>query len=278
MALIEKLAAIANAIRSKTGKTDGLTLEQMPGEIEGIETGGVSEQDLLEAMATRDWPSGDIVINAEKILDNAFVDRKKITSVIADNATELGYCAFSGCDSLLTADFPEVTIVNEKSLAYCTALTTLNLPELTTITGYNSFRANKALTWMTLPKLAEFKGTVFYPWGEAKALKVLDIGPALGNFKAGQAFISGYGPIVLVLRYDGVCVLNSVENVAGSVIRNGRGYLLIPSAHLEEYKVATNWSSLLGLGDEFLALEDYTVDGTVTGALDVVKIEELIAE
>lgn len=34
------LTAIANAIRSKTGKTDGLTLEQMPGEIEGIETGG----------------------------------------------------------------------------------------------------------------------------------------------------------------------------------------------------------------------------------------------
>lgn len=34
------LTAIANAIRSKTGKTDGLTLEQMPGEIEGIEAGG----------------------------------------------------------------------------------------------------------------------------------------------------------------------------------------------------------------------------------------------
>lgn len=40
MALIEKLTAIANAIRSKTGKTEGLTLEQMPGEIEEIETGG----------------------------------------------------------------------------------------------------------------------------------------------------------------------------------------------------------------------------------------------
>lgn len=34
------LTAVADAIRSKTGKTDKLTLEQMPGEIEGIQSGG----------------------------------------------------------------------------------------------------------------------------------------------------------------------------------------------------------------------------------------------
>lgn len=37
MALIEKLTAIADAIRSKTGKTNKITLDQMPSEIEGIE-------------------------------------------------------------------------------------------------------------------------------------------------------------------------------------------------------------------------------------------------
>ena len=40
MALIEKLTAIGDAIREKTGKTDGLTLDAMPGEIEGIQSGG----------------------------------------------------------------------------------------------------------------------------------------------------------------------------------------------------------------------------------------------
>lgn len=40
MALTDKLKAIADAIRGKTGKTDGLTLDQMPGEIASIETGG----------------------------------------------------------------------------------------------------------------------------------------------------------------------------------------------------------------------------------------------
>lgn len=40
MALIDKLTAIAEAIRGKTGKEDKLTLEQMAAEIEGI-TGGL---------------------------------------------------------------------------------------------------------------------------------------------------------------------------------------------------------------------------------------------
>lgn len=39
MALTDKLTAIADAIRAKTGKTDGLTLAQMPGEIADIQSG-----------------------------------------------------------------------------------------------------------------------------------------------------------------------------------------------------------------------------------------------
>ena len=39
MALTEKLTAIADAIRAKTGNSGGLTLAQMPGEIAGIQAG-----------------------------------------------------------------------------------------------------------------------------------------------------------------------------------------------------------------------------------------------
>lgn len=40
MALTDKLKAIADAIRAKTGNTAPLTLDQMPAEIDGIQTGG----------------------------------------------------------------------------------------------------------------------------------------------------------------------------------------------------------------------------------------------
>mgnify|MGYP003289745933 CR=1 FL=1 len=42
MALTDKLIAIADAIRGKTGKTDEMTLDQMVTEISGIEGGGGS--------------------------------------------------------------------------------------------------------------------------------------------------------------------------------------------------------------------------------------------
>ena len=45
MALTDKLVAIADAIRGKTGKTDALTLDQMATEIAGIQTGGGSGGD-----------------------------------------------------------------------------------------------------------------------------------------------------------------------------------------------------------------------------------------
>jgi hypothetical protein len=40
MVLTDKLTAIGNAIRAKTGEADLLTLDAMPVAIEGIETGG----------------------------------------------------------------------------------------------------------------------------------------------------------------------------------------------------------------------------------------------
>ena len=48
MALINKLQAIGNAIRSKTGKTEQLSLDQMVTEIEGIQTGSGGEEIIPE--------------------------------------------------------------------------------------------------------------------------------------------------------------------------------------------------------------------------------------
>ena len=49
MALTEKLTAVADAIRGKTGRSEALTLEQMATEIAGMETGG-SRFDILHTV------------------------------------------------------------------------------------------------------------------------------------------------------------------------------------------------------------------------------------
>ena len=53
MALTDKLNAIGNAIRAKTGKTEKLTLAEMPSEIASIETGGVAE-DLNDVLTEQE--------------------------------------------------------------------------------------------------------------------------------------------------------------------------------------------------------------------------------
>lgn len=40
MSIMSDLQSVANAIRSKTGKTNTMTLSEMPSEIEGISGGG----------------------------------------------------------------------------------------------------------------------------------------------------------------------------------------------------------------------------------------------
>jgi hypothetical protein len=61
MALTDKLSAIGEAIRAKTGKSDKLTLDQMPGEIAGITGGGSGDVTLLEGLSFElDFSNGDM--------------------------------------------------------------------------------------------------------------------------------------------------------------------------------------------------------------------------
>lgn len=61
MALIDKLTAIADAIRDKTGGTEALTLEQMPTEIAGIEVGGGGLPAGVSALAIGTYtPTSDV--------------------------------------------------------------------------------------------------------------------------------------------------------------------------------------------------------------------------
>lgn len=76
--------------------------------------------------------------------------------------------------------------------------------------------------------------------------------------------------LALILRNtDTVCDLVYKNVFDNTPIASGTGYIYVPKALVESYKTATNWVTY---ANQFRALEDYTVDGTVTGALDTSKI------
>lgn len=73
----------------------------------------------------------------------------------------------------------------------------------------------------------------------------------------------------LILRSENVNTLSSKYSFDGTLIESGAGHIYVPRALVDSYKSSTNWSTF---ASQFRALEDYTVDGTIKGALDMSKI------
>lgn len=71
MALTDKLSAIGNAIRAKTGGTELLTLDAMPNEIASIQTGGGGEVEPMILTGDQNYAcSGSIAANYIKLYGN----------------------------------------------------------------------------------------------------------------------------------------------------------------------------------------------------------------
>ena len=118
MALIDKLTAIANAIRNKTGKTDPMTLDQMPAEIEGIEAGGGGEE-IFYALSGVPYTRNTVLEETVSIVSPSH-PKPEFGKCFYDGATEMEtfttnypgllgamYC-FAGCSKLREAYFPKV--------------------------------------------------------------------------------------------------------------------------------------------------------------------------
>lgn len=102
---------------------------------------------------------------------------------------------------------------------------------------------------------------------ECRELRVVDM-PNL-TYLNQAVFANCVGLKALILRGNTMCTNINPDILSGSAIASDTGYIYVPRALIEDYKVATNWSIH---ADQFRALEDYTVDGTITGELDESKI------
>lgn len=259
------IKAIADAIRAKNGSADTYKPSEMAAAIEAIES-----------------------LNYDKLIS------KSITEV-SGNVTTVGVYAFYNCASLRSADFPKVTEIGDYAFYGTTALKTINLPLVrdieryafrgssienadfpaVTYAGSTAFGYNTALKTANLPKLTEVLGSLF---SNCTALQSVDLAKAteVGNY----AFEKCYSLKAIVLRSGTLCtagtnILSNAYHFLGTTNATYNpsglkdGYIYVPSALVNTYKAASNWSTY---ATQFRALESYTVDGTTTGALDESKI------
>lgn len=163
---------------------------------------------------------------------------RTLTEIEDDRVTEVGAYVFNGNSTIESISFPNAT----KAGFYCCYgaknLTHANLPKATTIGSYCFADAN--LSYFDTPAMAIYSKT----------------------------FRNNANLEHLFLRHSAaICTLGNVDAFAGTPFASGGmgGYVYVPRALIESYRSATNWS---GLSCTWYAIEDYTVDGTITGDID----------
>ena len=212
--------------------------------------------------------------NVTTIGTYAFHDCNQLTSANFPKATSIGNSAFRACSALINANLPNATSVGDNVFYGCKQLTSANFPKATSIEK-NTFRECAALKNANLPNAEVISDSAFYSCGfiEAVDTKAMSI--------EAHAFYYCASLKCVILRSETVCTLANTSAFIGCHHIHGTvnstynptgardGYIYVPRALVVSYKSATNWSTY---STQFRALEDYTVDGTITGALDPNKI------
>lgn len=187
---------------------------------------------------------------------------------------------FGLCSALKRVDFPSVTSVDKYGFSSCTGLTDVNLPSATSL-GNNAFLQCSSLRNVNLPLITTINSEVFYSSGlidvtlplvrtvdnksfySCAGLRIVDL--PVATKIAYNVFQKCTKLAALVLRSTTLCTLSSTTSFSESGVSADVGYIYVPRALMESYKTATNWTYY---STKFRALEDYTLDGTITGELN----------
>lgn len=151
MALTNKLSAIGEAIREKTGGVELLTLDEMPEAIRSIETGG-SGDDLVTKLISERTTMTSINIPEEitKIDNYAFQYCLNLSTVIfPDTITTIGSYAFAGCSNLRVAKLPKNLEVIDGFSFQNTLVSINSFPEKVTTIGTYAFQGCDEITELT---------------------------------------------------------------------------------------------------------------------------------
>lgn len=241
------LTAIGDAIRSKNGTENKYKPSEMAAAIGAIPVGGNGGSEDLEAVLTE---QEELIAELSSILENkasggdnadilnAIIERT--LAEISSNATAVGSYAFYDCKQLTKVNLPLATSIGSYGFYTCTNLVTVIIPSAMSI-GSCAFGICHDLAEIDLPSVTSIAHGAF-------------------SYSALTA---------LILRSESMAVLDAVNALNDTPIADGQGYIYVPSALVDTYKVGTNWATY---ADQFRALEDYTVDGTITGELDKRKI------
>ena len=139
----EKIVAIADAVREKTGGTEALTLDGVADAIAGI----VGEEEVKRLKDEVDGIIEKTLTKFEnhrvtKIGGRVFFGALSLAEVYCQRVTVIGDYAFSSCTGLKKATFPSATVISTNAFGSCTSMSALILSgntvcRLANVSGFN---------------------------------------------------------------------------------------------------------------------------------------------
>ena len=217
--------------------------------------------------------SGEYVNNTATALGAKVFDGMSITSARFSNVTDVAWGAFDWYGALKEVSFPKAQTVGANAFYHSGLTGAIDMPEVTSIGG-NAFDTT-GITSVNFPKLTSIGSGAFSSCGSLQSVNIpLVTTLASGNtenvFLACSALttldlpsvttIGGYAfrgcskLSAVILRSETVCTLKVSYSFMETPIASGTGYIYVPAALVDSYKVATNWSAF---ADQIRAIEDY---------------------
>ena len=236
------LTAIGNAIRAKNGTTTTYKPSEMAAAINALNVGADTLAQRLENTLTSYSYNG---------LGN--------TTFPEDPEGYLAEATFAFCRNLTSVSLPNIKRVGDKAFEY-TGLTTISLPSALQV-GSMAFSGCSNLESVSAPNAyITYADNTFRNSNKLAFLDIYSCGgrkteyPPIG---IPSITFSECPLTTLILRQNtSIIPLESLSGLGPetSPIRQGTGYVYVPSTLVEAYKAADNWSTV---ANQIRAIEDY---------------------
>lgn len=235
---------------------------------------------------------GDVVLSVESLINYAFYGCTQVTALDAPNVKSAGDYVCYACRAMESLSIPNIETIGQYAFAQCCEFPSLYAPNLTAMgTGAFGGSATYKMTAKSiyLPKLTAVPASSMTYFVNVTELVLPEL-KSIGNSACTNwtnlvhvdlpkcTSIANYGLrnngklATLILRSETMCALSNYA-LNSTKIFDGTGYVYVPSALIASYQTATNWKTVYSKNaNAFRALEDYTIDGTITGELDPNKI------
>lgn len=253
------LKAVADAIRAKGGTSDTMSFPdgfmEAVGAIEAGSGGGSDE--LFIARIQNTLEEATLPLSVTYVGQFGFANATSLKRITGNGVTKLDPSAFANCTSLVEVNLPNWSWQFNAKQAFdgCSSLTSISFPALTSLgssSGY-TFRNCTSLVSVNLPSLVKGSMQMF---SGCKALPLIDL-PALVAINS-TMFPNCSSLKTIILRRSELVPLEAVSGLNGTPFASGGtgGTVYIPSALIESYQTATNWSTLYAAGTcTFAAIE-----------------------